>query len=317
MCNKVSDSVFCVPASWEAALGAFLIAMAEPETGAQVLESVYSTMDDDGFISEMIGNNRKTQLANVEPSIAWLISSLGAGKGFLERIYPSAWRNNVYRHYHPNWAHMGGIACRNLAYNHLASGYLKRAALLLGRPAKELERLDSMAFDCELAVNAMWDASRGFYRRAYDPVLKTFSPFTHSETFVALGKAARPARREELLKKIPEHFLSKSGALRSYPLGLDGAEPKNDKEWRSILKPSNYLFVMPALKKHAPELFERVAGGVMKAIADDGDFWEEHDLYGRGYNNGPGSVFGAFGFIWTALCLDGRAQSLLDDKDFL
>jgi hypothetical protein len=314
MCNKLADSCFTVPASWEASLGALLVAMVEPETAASVIEGVYSTMDDDGFISEMIGNNRKTQLANVEPSVAWMIHKLGAGKGFLERIYPAAWRNNVYRHYHPNWSHMSGLTCRNMAYNYHASSYLRRAAELLGRPQKEIERLNDMIFDTELAINAMWDDKGGFYRRTYDPAAKTFNPFTHADVFVSLAGAARPEKRKAALESIPKHFLTDTGVIRSFPTGLDNAAPRNDKEGRSILKPSNYLFLMPALRAHAPALFEKAANATLDVIARDGDFWEEYDIYGRGYNNGPDSIFGAFGFIWTALSMDGRAAEILDNS---
>ncbi|MCF7837332.1 MAG: hypothetical protein K9N49_01755 [Candidatus Marinimicrobia bacterium] len=312
MCNRVAESGFTVPASWEAALGALLVGLSEPNLGLSVLEGIYATMEDDGFIAEMIGGTRHTQLANVEPIIVELLANRGAEPEALQRLYPRMWRNHLYRHYHANWRHLTPLFCRNLIYNYHAGRSLERLAARLDRPAAERDRLARMADDCELAVAAAWDTENGYYRDEYDAAARAFSAKTQSDTLIALAGAARPAHRARLLAELPARYLADNGAIRAYPVGLPGRAP-NAKLARTILKCSNYLLLMPALRSLAPDLFPRIHDGTLTTLAADGDFWEQNDLNGSGFNNGPGGIFGAFGFIWTVLSAEGTTAEWLGE----
>lgn len=313
MCNRVAEGGFTVPASWEAALGALLVGMVDPDTGAAVIEGIYSTMEDDGFIAEMIGGTRHTQLANIEPAIAWMLYKLGAKREFLTRCFDRMWRNHLYRHYHANWRHLTPLFCRNLIYNYHAAHYLGQIAALLGRPAAERDRLADMAVDCERAVAAAWTEEGGYYRDEYDPTARVFSSVTQADTLLALAGIARSGPQERLLEQLPRHFLAANGAIRAFAPSLP-SKPFNAKIGESILKCSNYLYLMPALGRLVPELFSRIHDGTLDVIHREGDFWEQNRLQGHGFNNGPGSVFGAFGFIWTVLSMDGTAGKILAEQ---
>ncbi|MEI6425599.1 MAG: hypothetical protein WCP55_25525, partial [Lentisphaerota bacterium] len=305
MCNRIAHGGFTVPASWEAALGALMLSYVMPDTAAEIIEGIYSSADEDGFIAEMIGGTRHTQLAYIEPCIALACVRNGAEPAFLNRSWELMRRHFVYRMHHPNWRHMSNVSLRNTAYNYYSAKGMVALAKLLGRPSSEIARFEKGAKDAAIAVNAFWNEKDGGFHGYYDHIRREFVPGGDAESFITLAGAAMPEKRRQLLEIMRNHYLTENGAIRAYPVGLESVKAPNKKLANTILKCSNYFHVMPALHQHDPVLARKVAIGTVQTIAVDGDFYEQQTLQGLGINNGPGSIFGAFGVVWPMMAVDG------------
>jgi len=308
MCNKVSLGCFTVPASWEAALGALLMTLVEPETAVEVMKSIYDTIQEDGFIAECIGRWRNSALANVEPIVSWAAYRKSGDRAFLEAYYEKMRANHTYKTFHPWWRHLTGLGLRNLMYNCIAGHYFVKIARELDRPEAEIAKFERLAHETLCTVDGFWDEDAGFYRDGYDMKRGAYTGVSsRSACLAGLYLATKPKRIPEILEFVKREFLTEDGIIAAK--NKASREKASGKHAVFALKPSNYYSVLKGLKDSDEELCQRVCRGSAAVIAASGDFHEEHGIDGTAWHNGPGSLFGAFGLIWCVL----MAEGLVDD----
>lgn len=323
---KVANSAFTNVASWEGALGALLLALVEPRLACECLEAIYETTAEDGYLAEAIGPCRSTQLACVEPFVAWVCFKKSGDLAFLQRIYDPMRRNLFYKLHFPSFGHGGPFLCRNYAYGHIAALYALKIAERLGRPEDDLNRFRQAMKETDRIVNTVfWDSQGGYFRSVFlmmiyctlknrENMLPQVIPDeTDGETLVALFRVARLEQRARLLETIRREFLAETGVLTKAPRTLAYASTIAPAAQRAFtVKESNHMFLYKGLKEADRKLFETVARGTIANIARDGDFWEGYTVSGQGRYNGPGTIFGAFGVIWALLMMEDQVDELYE-----
>ena len=314
MCNKVSTSGFTVPASWEASLGALLLCLTHPATSVEIMKSIYDAIQEDGFIAEQIGRMRNTALANVEPFVTWAAYKESGDIDFLRDYFTRIRSNFVYKTFHPCWRHMTVFTCRNMMYNVISGHFFLRICRELNRPAREIRKYERLIRETYKSVNGFWDDDVGAYRVSWNPATRQYDSTYSADSLIGLFRAAKPERIGPMLELLRREYLTESGALLYSPGNLSReAKFRKSLKWQHMaLKPSNFVFLWKGLKDHDPGLFDHVLRGTVANIARAGDFYEEYDVLGRGWNNGPGSLFGAFGVIWGLLVAEGAVDHLFD-----
>ena len=319
-CNKVSAGTFIYPATWEGSCGALLLSQCRPELAAQLLKSLYEATEEDGFLAEAPGNRRQTQLACIEPFVAWAVYRQLRDKSFLRRIFPALRRNLRYRFHFPNWRHLTAASCRNYTYCAISARYALRIALEIGEPTDVIRELESWVVGGFSAVDAFWDDERGYYRSHLNPnapLGEQFADGTTGESLIPVFPGMhRPEYGERLLRLIRNHFLTDNDLIRRYPVGLParGCYPADNasKQLDWTLKESNLTFVLYGIKKLDRDLFQRIVHGTLANIANVNDFRECYTSTGEGKHNGPGSIFGAFATIYSILLADDKIDEVFD-----
>jgi hypothetical protein len=67
-------------------------------------------------------------------------------------------------------------------------------------------------------------------------------------------------------------------------------------------KMNGYLLFILALEKlNNEELLDQVVEKTFAGLNVNGDFWECYYVNGEPWGNGPMSIFGAFGWIWSVM----------------
>lgn len=322
VCCKVSPSTMAMcPAAWESSLSALCLSLADPKLACDIIESVYQTTDEDGFVSELLGGWRMTQLAVNEPFTAWVCFKRSGDREFLKRIYPALRKNLFYRAWHPTWKHHGAMMLRNFAYAHISALYAKKIAGILERPADEITRIDEVIDNTRKAVHAYWNEEKGYYRSNFNPVEGglgggRFEEGTDAETLIPVFRVSSEDVSRRLLKTICDEFIGENGIIMRKPKTLlsatSGTWNSGSSQSTFTMKESNLMFVYKGLKEKDQALFERVVKGTLANIRKVGDFHECYDQCGKGRHNGPGSIFGAFAVIWGMLLYEGQVDDLYE-----
>jgi len=322
-CLRIGDTVFSNPASWEGALGALVLSLADPKLGCDCLEAIYDTAnDDDGYISETLGGRRGTALACVEPWIAWACYRRSGDKGFLRRIWTRLRKNLAYRLHFPVFKHGTVFNVRNYAYGNISARAAMKIAREIGCPADDVAKVQQMIDESERIVHAFWNEARGCHHASIDPNdraggrAKALADGTEAATLVALLGVARPDERKRMADFCRREYLTEGGTIQRYPRSAKAATGGHRHHLMQFsdftVKESEHLAILKGLKDVDRDLFETVARGTIANLAIDGDFWECTGLDGRGKHNGPGSIFGAFAAIWALLLLEDQVDHLYD-----
>ncbi|MHC4871869.1 MAG: hypothetical protein ACYTFY_08485 [Planctomycetota bacterium] len=322
VCCKIAPSTMATcPAAWESSLSALCLSLVKPKLACEIIESIYQTTQEDGFISELLGGIRITQLAVNEPFTAWVCYQASKDKNFLERIYPNLLKNLYYRTWHPTWKHHGTMMLRNMSYAHISSKYTKKIAEVLERPADEIQKINKLIDQTEKGVHAFWNEKEGFYNANFNPIEGPltggkFEEGCDGETLIPVFRTARKEVMPQLLDLIEKEFVTKNGTVRrkakTKSKTKSGTWNAKDEQNTFTLKESNLMFVYKGIKDSDRVLFERIVDGTVKNIRKAGDFFECYDLDGLGRHNGPGSIFGAFAVIWGMLLKEDQVDFLYD-----
>jgi len=321
-CLRIGDTMFSNPASWEAALGALVLSLADPKLGCRCIEAIYDTTAEDGYIAEALGARRGTALACVEPWIAWACYRQSGDKKFLARIWDRLRKNLIYRLHFPWFKHGTVFSCRNYAYGNISARAAMKIARQIHRPAEEIAQVQQMIDETDRIVHAFWDEAGGYHRASFDAneraggPAKAFADGTDAATMVALLGVARPNERKRMIEFLRREYVADSGLMRRYPVRAATATSGHKHHLASMgdfaVKESNHMAILKGIKDADRDLFETVARGTVANIAADGDFWECMTADGRGRHNGPGSIFGAFAVIWALLLMEDKVDSLYD-----
>ncbi len=317
-CNKVCSSTFIYPATWEDSLAAVMLSLCKPDIATQVIASMTDAVEEDGYLAEAPGSTRSTQLACVEPMAAWMVYTQSGDKEYLRRIYEPLRRNLLYRFHFANWRHMSVPSCRNYSYCTISAMYMVKMAEELGLPQEELDKIKKWHSDGLRGVDAFWDDNNGCYRSHIDTNKGTgkMCEGTGGESLIPIFPGLhRPEYQPRIMELIRSQFLNDDDILTRAPkdLKFDDTFPGgNPKTHVFSLKESNLISLLPGMKAADRTTFERVAHGVVRNIAKANDFSECYTLNGECQHNGPGSIFGAFGVIWSILMVDGVVDDLYD-----
>jgi len=321
-CLRIGDTMFSNPASWEGALGALLLSLADGKLGCECMEAIYDTTEEDGYISETLGCRRGTALACVEPWIAWACYRQSGDKDFLRRIWERVRKNLAYRLHFPVFKHGTVFNLRNYAYCNISARAAMKIGLAIECPAEELAQVQQMVTESERIVHAFWNEERGCHHASIDPNERAggpaaaFADGTDAATLVALLGVARPNERQRMVEFCRREYLLETGLLRRSPAKARAATGGHKRHLVAFsefsLKESEHLAVLKGIKDVDRDLFEKVARGTVANIAADGDFWECMTLDGRGQHNGPGSIFGAFAVIWSLLLMENQVDHLYE-----
>ena len=319
-CNRICNGSFVYPATWETSIGALLLGCyVEPGLGEDILESLVDAIEDDGFLGEAPGHHRNTQLVSMEPAVAWLIYKKSGNKEFLKRTFKPLYSNLKYKFNNPNWRHLTGPSVRNYSYATLSAIAMSKISRIIGAPSVMIANIDRYVADGLRAIDAFYDVKKGFYRSHLMLHLPghgaEFSPGTAAEALIPLFPGLhRPEYRARLLKTIKENFLSPDNLIVRAPHGIEHSGTFTTGPERSdwSLKESNLVYLLPALRLFDPETHDQIAHAVVKNIIKTNDFYECYTIHGEGKHNGPGSIFGAFGVIWSILSADGQLNDFID-----
>lgn len=324
VCCKVAPSTMaCCPATWESALIALCMSMTEPRAACDMIEAIFQPMHEDGYLGELPGSLRSSQLPAIEAPIVWACyRAAGEDRAFLQRIYPALRKNLLYKAHHPTWFHHGPVMVRNLSYALVSGRYLKRIAETLDRPQSELDEIAQLIDHMRRGINAYWDDDGGFYRANFIPALGygfangKFEDGTDGEALMPLIAIDDEARKQRLIEIINDHYLTDAGLVRRRPEGLpkamSGTYQSAAKHADFTLKESNLVMLLKAVRDADRATFDRMVAGTLANIRADGDFYECYSLDGRGMHNGPGSIFGASAVIFAILLSDGSPDPFDD-----
>jgi len=319
-CKLATSAMTCCPATWESALIALCMSLVDGHKACELIEAIFAPISEDGYLGELPGSIRSSQLPVVEPFVVWCCYRASQDRAFLERIYKSLRANLLYKTRHPTWYHHGPFMVRNYAYANIGGKYVLRIARELGRPDNEIDELNQLIDHTRRAVNSYWDDRMQCYHSNFAPALgKGFSNGAHesgtdAEALVPLCMEDNQQRRTRLIEIIRDEFLTDNGVIqrkpKTLPRAMSGTWDGADNHADFTLKESNLMFLLKAVKDEDRALFDRIAKGTLKNIRIDGDFYECYSFDGHGQHNGPGSIFGAFAVIWSVLLYEDQIDGL-------
>ena len=270
------------PAQWETSLAGYLISFVRPDLGVGIIESVLNSAEIDGFIPEDLLFNRDVKLSSYEPLMLEGIHRRTGRTDFLERNYDNALRQLAFHLKHPCFYYLDsrpGFARLDNYYSLLA---LRRIAETIGKGPEELQFLDGEIADAEAALAEMMEGQD----TGSSACAAVYGWWDKSE-----ARGGVEFIRDRLVPPEGLHF------LYARP---DGGREGNHAP--NALKMNGYLLLISGLERLGEEdLLDTIVSRTLSGLRTNGDFWECYYVDGRPWGNGPMSIFGAFGWIWSVM----------------
>ena len=310
-------------ATWDSAFHAVTASLIDPQLGADQLRFILSDrwQQADGHIpcAEFVMDD---ECPPVFAWAAWRVHEAGAGRDFLDEVYPGLVANHAYWQTElqvaPGLYTGGFLGMDNLpraegraqvdasAWMAFSARHLERIATVLG------ETDDAAAYREEIgviagAVNAsLWDEERGFYYDRDDDGERPILTKSYSGLMPLVAGIATGERKEALLDALrdPGQFLSPHG-IRStsrdsvlYRPGYADERGANS-SWRGpIWLPINYLLV-EAIGEDDPARAQDLRDRLVELVESD---WERTGRFHEYFHAESGEGLGADAQAgWTAL----------------
>jgi len=270
------------PAQWETSLAGFLISFIDAELGVRIIESVINSLEIDGFIPEDLVFNRDVKLSSYEPLMLEIIYRRTGRIEFLERNYDNAFKQLVFHIKHTGFYYLEPPRAWSLLHNYSSLLAMGRIAVVLGKSSEEIRQLRDYTADVKAMLTSLL-AGKELDAHAYDAICDFWDE----------------GQTREALAFIKQHLITPDGLhfLYGSPDGKRDKTPVPDS-----FKMSGYLLFILALEKlNEGELLDQVVAKTFAGLVANGDFWECYYVNGDPWGNGPMSIFGAFGWIWSVM----------------
>jgi hypothetical protein len=283
------------PAQWETSLVGLLTSYMDADLGAKIIESVLSSVEEDGFIPEDLLYNRDCNLPTMEACLLENIYSRTGRTDFLERCYDNLYKQLVFHIKHPSFYYLSSNSYGY--YSYMSSFYslisMEKIAIAIGKDHSVIRKLRDLKAEVETAFETAWKKK----------------PCDESMTFEVLYKLAEGERLTEILDCLKEHHIPSKGRYFIYRYSDGKREAKEAEEVGKEDKMSldsdkmvHYLFFIPGLEMlQENELLDVVTQKTFEGLEACGDFYECYYVTGEPWGNGPMGVFGAFGWIWCLM----------------
>jgi hypothetical protein len=122
----------------------------------------------------------------------------------------------------------------------------------------------------------------------------------HCFYFEAMYGYADRKQSDKILKFLKDNYLTPEG--RYFMYFFPNGRTKCGEEDLTNYKMIYFLTFIPALEKLGEEdLLDEIVKKTYDGIMKCGDFWESQYVDGGHFGNGPMSIFGAFGYIWSLM----------------
>lgn len=281
MVGKVCSSGFG-PAQWETSLAGFLISFINPDVGVGIIESVLNSLETDGFIPEDLVFNRDVKLSSYEPFMLEYIYRRTGRIEFLERNYSQALKQLIYHINHPGFYYLSFPSPGFLLDSYYSLLALQRIAVIIGKSTDDIRQLREYAADVKVMFDSLM-ADKGLDSLVYSAIYGGWDEH----------------RTRQALDFIKKHMIPPPESYFFYHSPDGKRDGKDDPD---SFKMNGYLFFILALEQlQAEDLLDTVVAKTFAGLKKNGDFWECYDLNGAPRGNGPMSIFGAFGWIWSLM----------------
>jgi len=281
--SKVAKNGFG-PAQWETSLAGYLLSFMDVDLGVGILESVLSSVEDDGFIPEDLIFNRDVKLSSLEPYMLEEISLRTNRVDFLGENYEAMYRQLLFHIKHPGFQYLTAGSYHLAMDNYYSLLSLERIARKQGKPHEHLRKLKLLKEDMQKFL----DNDFKKYSRN-EPVFEYLHDYLTSE------------EAKLVLERLNKHHLPSDDHYFMY-LYPDGFDTRRESENLNSYKMVFFLHFILGMEKFGEQKFldsltEKTFQGLQKA----GGFWECYYVTGQPWGNGPMSIFGAFGWIWLMM----------------
>jgi hypothetical protein len=279
--GKICSSGFG-PAQWETSLGGFLLSFVNPEIGIGVIESVLNSVESDGFIPEDLIFNRDVKLSTYEASMLEYIYNFTQKTEYLERNYENLLKQMIYHIKHPEFYY---LTAPSYPWSLIDSYYgllsLERIAIIIGKSNGEISQIREVTEEISQMISIL-SKDHEPKRLAYNQV---YGYLDQEQVKIAM----------EFIKN---HSVPPAGQYFLYR-SPDG---KDEKKISDSFKMNGYYYFIQALEKHQEDEFlDLLVAQTFAGLIKNGDFWESYYVNGEAWGNGPMSIFGAFGWIWSVM----------------
>lgn len=289
-----ADHRAVMPAEFETALGAWVLSQVDPALARQVLDCVNLATEIDGYVPENLVFTKNNMLGYLTSYVAWTIYLQQRDPAWLASGYDAMKRSLLCHYRHPSFCRHDRPFFRNLVYVHIGYLYLHKIAVELNQPQREVQELAELADETLQVVQSFWDPAKEHFADHFATVGPAEqigrSGSSSVQSLLALFAGADEAQAACLLRDLRRRFL------------VGGFFPTEDEQQPDLSKAgaykiSNYLFFLPGLARHDPELCRELALRSLQGLAHNGDFHEQMTVDGGRRAFGPMSIFGAFGAI--------------------
>ncbi|HEY5562637.1 MAG TPA: hypothetical protein VIK72_12945 [Clostridiaceae bacterium] len=270
------------PAQWETSLGGFLLSFVNSEIGVGVIESVINSIEPDGFIPEDLIFNRDVKLSPLEASMLEYIYNFTQKSEYLKRNYDNLFKQTLYHIKHPEFYY---LTTPSYPWSLIDSYYgllsLERIAIIIGKGNDEIIQIRELTEEVSQMLAALikeHEENRLPYSQVYD--------------YLEEDKV------KTVMEFIKNHSVPPTGQFFLY----GSPDGKDEREIPDSFKMVGYYYFIQGLENlHEDEYLDVLVAQTFAGLSKNGDFWESYYVNGEAWGNGPMSIFGAFGWIWSVM----------------